>query len=73
MSFAIIPHKDEFAVCHMGQAKVCGQDNYQTVWVVDHIAPTMEMAIELQLDLDRKARVRAAQIVADLKSLERRR
>lgn len=72
-SHAIFPYKDEFAVAHLGTAKVCGQELFQTVWVVDSICPTMDQAIQCQADFVKKAKVRNAQILADLNAQARRR
>ncbi len=72
-AYVVFPYKGEYAVCHMGQAKVCGEDGFQTVWVADGICPTIEQAAMLQAELCRKAKARAAQCLADLKAMERRR
>lgn len=72
-AYVVFPYKGEYAVCHMGQAKVCGEDLFQTVWVADGICPTLEQAAQLQDELCRKAKARVAQVLADLKVLERRR
>lgn len=71
-NWAIFPYKNEFAVAHLGTAKVCGSELFQSVWVVDHICPTMEQAIQCQKDEIRRAKVRAAQIMADMIAYNRR-
>lgn len=72
ITYAILPYKEEFCVAHLGTAKVWDSKLFQTVWVVDAICPTMELAIAAQSDFVKAARVRAASTQADLRSLDRR-
>lgn len=72
-AYAILDHKGEFAVAHMGMAKVCGQDGFQTVWVVDVICPNMKLAMEAQVTLVKAALARKKLEEADCKALARRR
>ena len=71
-NWAIFPHRDEFAVCHLGTIKVAGQDMFQTGWVIDHVCATVEQAAECQKDEIKKAKVRNAQIMADMAARSRR-
>ena len=71
-NWAIMPFGDEFAVCHLGTVKVSGRDLYQSAWVVDHICPTVEQAVQCQTDEITRAKVRNAQIMADMAARARR-
>jgi len=71
-NWAIFEYRDEFAVCHLGTIKVAGQDLFQTGWVIDHICPTLDQAVTCQTNEIKKAKVRNAQIMADMAARARR-
>lgn len=65
-NWAIFPYQNEFAVCHLGTVKVAGRELFQSAWVIDHICPTMDQAVTCQTNEIKKAKVRNAQVIADM-------
>lgn len=45
-SFAIFPHKGEFAVAHVGHSRPFGSEVFQASWVIDTVCPTVELAVD---------------------------
>lgn len=72
ITYAILPHGDEYCVAHMSRVRVVGGTGFQDAWVVDQICPTVQMAVAAQLDLVKQAMVRRRTIETDLRALDRK-
>ena len=66
VTYAILPFGDEYCVAHVGIAKNIGNDEFKSSWVVDALCPTLDLAVQEQLNLVSQQKARQALVKADL-------
>lgn len=72
-SYAIFPHRGEFAVCHLGYAKAPMTQLFESCWIIDEICPCEKTAAEALNRRVKENKIRRASDLADQEALARRR